>query len=502
MTKYFLFVLNIILAFEGTSQVKGDYVWQIGLSSNTIEDKFASSMVIDFNAAGVDLDTFYRSMNMGYFNSSISDDEGKLLLYSNGCRITDGSHVNIPGTLSLSPGDVDLSWCRTNPPYGYPIYESGLFLSFFKDSVILLTHQRQYYKSNPTRIITDSLFYTSVRIENGTYILNEKTVPIVGGDLTDGNVEAVKAKNLEAWWVIQGEKNSNRYFSILLDSASVDTVIAQAIGDTTYRGGAAGQAVFSPDGTVYARYNPKDDLSLFDFDRETGLLSNFRKMHVADSGIIGGLAFSPNSRFLYACGQFDMYQFDTWADDIPESKVFLGHFDNHFDPFPATFYHMQLGPDCRIYIGSPNGNKALHLIHEPDRKGLDCHFEQYAFHLPVHNSITMPNFPNYRLDIAPVCDPGIVAIKDPWNFPQLTDMAVMYPNPTNGPLTIELQDHWDTSDEVHIRVTGRTGNIYKEVIRIPVNQTISLGLEELPAGLYFIDLRSPHYWYTGKVVKE
>ena len=502
MKKYLLFALNLLLALECTSQVKGDYIWQIGQNSHPQENPYALSMVLDFNVPGIYIDTFYRGMKMGYFNASISNDDGKLLFYSNGCRITDGEHFNIPGTLSLSPGNTDWEYCRSNPPFGYPIFEGGLFLSFFNDSIILLLHQRDYAVSNPTRIITDSLFYSTVRREGDQYVLHEKTIPIIGDNLTDGNVEAVKSKKPGAWWVIQGERNTNRYFSILLDSARVDTVFAQAIGDTTYWGSASGQAVFSPDGTVYARYNFKDDLSLFDFDRETGLLSNFRKMHVADSGNIGGLAFSPNGRFLYACSRWDMYQFDTWVDDIEASKVHLGHYDGYVDPFPAMFYHMQLGPDCRIYVGTSNGVKVWHIIHHPDEKGVACDFEQHGLHFPMSNSITMPNFPNYRLDIAPVCDPGIVAIHAPWDFSPLVEEATMYPNPTNGALTIWLPGHWDTSAEVRIQVTGQTGYVYKETVRTPVDQTISLGLEELPPGLYFVSIVSPHFWYTGKVVKE
>src|SRR5690606_1303784 len=262
----------------------------------------------------------------------------------------------------------------------------------------------------------------------------------------------------------------------LFDAASIDTVFVQAIGDTTYRGGAAGQAAFSPDGSMYARYNPLDDLSLFDFDRETGLLSNYRKIHVADSGNIGGVALSPNGRFLYACARLDMYQFDTWADDIGASKVHLGHFDDHFDPFPATFYHMQLGPDCRIYIGSSNGVKAMHLIHEPDKKGHACRFEQYAFHFPVHNTTTMPNFPNYRLDIAPVCDPGIATgFFTPGHA--TTTPAQIYPNPTDGPLWVKLSAEWSAGQEIRVSINDYMGRLWHTSRHLPSDHTLRLGLE-------------------------
>lgn len=43
--------------------------------------------------------------------------------------------------------------------------------------------------------------------------------------------------------------------------------------------------------------------------------------------------------------------------------------------------------------------------------------------------------------------------------------------------------------------------LYNETVRIPVEQTISFGLEELAAGLYFISLHFAGKWYTGKIMK-
>jgi hypothetical protein len=44
-----------------------------------------------------------------------------------------------------------------------------------------------------------------------------------------------------------------------------------------FRSSASGTAKFSPDGTKYAIYNYYDQLHVYDFDRETGHLSNHQK---------------------------------------------------------------------------------------------------------------------------------------------------------------------------------------------------------------------------------
>ena len=67
---------------------------------------------------------------------------------------------------------------------------------------------------------------------------------------------------------------------------------------------------------------------LFDFDRETGLLSNYQHYAIEDSAIWAvGAAFSPNSRYLYLSSTFDVYQLDTEAPDIAASRQQISHYD-------------------------------------------------------------------------------------------------------------------------------------------------------------------------------
>ena len=53
MKQYLFFALNLLLALEGTSQAKGDYMWQIGQNSHPQENPYALSMVLDFNVLGI-----------------------------------------------------------------------------------------------------------------------------------------------------------------------------------------------------------------------------------------------------------------------------------------------------------------------------------------------------------------------------------------------------------------------------------------------------------------
>jgi len=119
-----------------------------------------------------------------------------------------------------------------------------------------------------------------------------------------------------------------------------------------------GQAAFSPDGKYYAVFNSINQdlgqfIDVFSFDRCSGILSNQRTMHL-NMDISGGVAFLPNSRFLYVSSYIDLYQYDMWAADIESSKVKLAEFDNWQGVtglFP-TYWLMQLAPDGKIYFFS------------------------------------------------------------------------------------------------------------------------------------------------------
>jgi hypothetical protein len=265
VVRFFILAFSIVIYSVAFAQESRDYNWQLGLFSNSSTHPEAQSIEMKFGDSGILIDTFFRVAGFYFFNASISGENGNLLLYSNGCNIRDSNHKMLASTSHLNHGDVDIEWCNGN--YGYPISDGGFFLPFLGDSILVLIHQRMITESNPTQVISDSLFYTSVKLEDGEYSLLEKSIPIVGGHLTNGNVEAVKASKPGAWWIMQSKKRSNQYLSILLDSAKVNTIISYFIGDTAIDGSAAGQSSFSPDDSKYARYAPRDDLFFFDFDR-------------------------------------------------------------------------------------------------------------------------------------------------------------------------------------------------------------------------------------------
>jgi|WetSurMetagenome_2_1015567.scaffolds.fasta_scaffold23395_3 hypothetical protein len=496
MSKYFILGIILIPIFS-FSQSKEDYIWELGASSRIGQDPYAKSIEVNFNNDSLSLDTFYRSLFMGYLNASISDKDGNLLLYTNGCEVRDGKHELIQGSKYLNSGDVNTEWCIQNS-YGYSVFEGGIFLPSKNDSIIDLFHQRLIILSQPLRLYVDTLYLTQFDKFGSSYTLNKKAVPIIGGQLSQGNLEAISTIDGKGWWIIQNDQNSNNYHILLDYNGAIDTIHEQRIGDTTSAKGAA-QSVFSPDGRMYARFCSRDQLFLFDFDRLSGELSNYRRIHVIDTNDYSGVAFSGNSRFLYTCTTTDLYQFDTWASDIESTMIHIGHYDGFIDPFPALFYLMQLGPDCRIYISTPNGNNSWHVIQEPDEQGLACLFEQHAFHFPVSNSITMPNFPVFRVNDNQPCNPDIITGFFQFYVPPLP--LNISPNPTDNVIHINLPEVLKNEKYIEMEILDQLGHVWKEKMLDGNENSMMIECQDLPSGLYFIRLMSEGRWLGGEFVK-
>jgi hypothetical protein len=331
---------------------------------------------------------------------------------------------------------------------------------------------------------------TSIGSSKGTLQIVSKNQVILADTLTAGQVECVRKAN--GWWLITHRRYSNLYYIISLSGSGVDSIKTQQIGISSVPGGdAGGQAVFSPNGMRYARFTPADQLFLFDFDPVSGYLNNFHQIHVSDSGIIGGLAFSPSSQYLYVSSQFDLFQIDTWAEDMQESVVHIAHYDGYLSPFPTTFRLMQLGPDCRIYMIPPNGADVMHVIHEPDLQGAYCNFEQHGIQLPVYNSITLPNFPNYRLGIGPPCDPTITGMVEALPKPEPVRIG---PNPATDYLNV-----WTDIGEARLLFFDLQGQlVFSHDIDGKGLHTVEL---DLPSGMYVYSIvTGTGIRYTGKLV--
>ena len=267
----------------------------------------------------------------------------------------------------------------------------------------------------------------------------QKNVQLQNFPVNDG-LAAVKHGNGRDWWVVhtrwEATIGHNEYFIYLVTSDGVFPQPVQNIGDLLIEGFL--RLKFSQNGELLVATGSNHTIDLYDFNRCTGLLSNYRQILLRTEPTLEYLTwsseFSPDNNRLYTTsipyGNNDtlscLLQFDLTALDIRST---LDTIQTFLDPFICGF--VKLGPDSQIYLSHfTDLNDCdffylycdttyypeimnLSVIHQPNELGALCDFRPYNFYLGGHRSYHgLPNNPNYELGplAGSVCDTLITSV--------------------------------------------------------------------------------------------
>lgn len=481
--KYIIFLLFLFSSL--VAQNKRDYNWLFG-SSPYLDQSGVKGNLVDFNSNGK-IDTIKFGDAVASNNINISDLEGDLLFYFNGCRVIDSTHQIMENGDSLNYGEAWETFC---PAYArYPGIQNSIALPDpGNEKGYYLIHKRTELVTEPiVQTYTPELYcsYIDMNKNEGKGEVVEKNKPIFRtSNIVNGYLTACKHANGEDWWLIQMKRESNMYFKVLLTADTIMAVDSQEIGTKYTSQSNVGQAVFTPDGSKWVSYDNYDGARIIDFDRESGQLSNFRQIEVQDSGRFVGIAVSPNSRFAYLASKWDLYQIDLWEEDIASTLTHIDHWDGFTDPtFASTFNLSQLAPDCKIYIVSSSTNNYLHIINRPNRKGKDCNFKQHTLKLPKRNyNNSIPNFPHFRIDEENICDSTITWI--PEKFIVSRAKLKIYPNPSNSSITIRIDS--DIAKSSTLRIFNTLGRQLEQIKLDPWIKNYTWIPDPGFSGLYFV----------------
>ncbi|HRK79882.1 MAG TPA: PKD domain-containing protein [Saprospiraceae bacterium] len=385
----------LILTAQGQ---KHDYVWLLGQNSQT--NLIYSGTVVDFNTTPPDIYYEFRSMFFSQANASMCDTAGNLLFYTNGIYVANALNEPMENGMGLSPG----THSQQNQNYGYILTQGAMILPTPESGGLYhLFHMDRELNSQQTSTESRNFYFTLIDMDMNNYLggVVLKNQKIIEGLFDIGRITASKHANGRDWWLLTRKYDTNEYYRILFDIEGLVVQGVQAVG-SPIPSNTIGQSVFSPGGTkyacvhVYGLANPIY-ISIYDFDRCNGTLSNPIQFTYTDTASCAGVAISPNNRFLYVSSYRYVYQYDLHAEDIEASRIIVAVWDGFGNPFSTTFYLMQLAPDGKIYINSNNGVRYLHVINQPDSLGLACDVCQHCVELPSINALSLPNFPNYRL---------------------------------------------------------------------------------------------------------
>ena len=499
MIKYISYFLFFPLIIFAQNDSKRDNIWLLGysqpLGANGKIDSSYDNSIIDFSIKPTKAKRQTMDMFLRDDIAIISDTSGKLLFYTNGIYIADATHQPMINGKGLNPGKL----ADKNEKYGYILCQGSLILPKpDNENLYYLIHSSVVFDAVnvPNDYKGEKLYYTLIDMSknDGKGEVIEKNKVIIGNKFLDyGKITACRHANGKDWWIIVADNDTKKYNVLLLSQNGIEIKHQQKFK----LGGKAGlgQAVFSPDGTKYTRFNAVSFsegtyVDIFDFNRCTGMLSNQKEWnYVTDTTYAGGIAISPNSKYAYISSFQKIYQLDLTKEDIFSTIDTVAVYDGFIDPYVGvgtSFYLEQLAPDGKIYISIPSSSKYLHVIHEPDKKGKACNVEQHGFNLAGINYTTMPNFPNFRLGKA--AQPCTVGVEDEVEKENIK----IYPNPVTYILTIEATESLDNQTVTILDMLGKT--VLSQQLSFGKN---NINMGDVPSGTYILKVGNA----TRKVVK-
>ena len=245
-----IFLVLFIFINNTDAQNKRDYKWLFGSDIEWDTVHIVKGSQIDFNN-NAKLDSTVRYATVAQNNTQISDLDGNLLFYFNGCRVIDSTEQIMENGDSLNYGDTWNKFCGKFDHY--PGYQNSIILPEPENkNGYFLIYKRIEYEYEPfvhTYIPELKYSYIDMIGNSGRGELHEKDVVIFKTtNIVNGYLSACKHANGKDWWLIQMERDTNIYFKILLTKDSIAVVDSQSMGPNFTQGSNVGQAKFTPMG--------------------------------------------------------------------------------------------------------------------------------------------------------------------------------------------------------------------------------------------------------------
>ncbi|HMU08920.1 MAG TPA: gliding motility-associated C-terminal domain-containing protein [Ferruginibacter sp.] len=380
--------------------------------------------------------------------SSMCDNNGKLLFYTNGQVIMNRQHLQMKNGGALSGHQSSTNNTLIVPQPG----NDSIYYVFTTGAALQETKQFQYNIVN-------------MKGDGG---LGEV---IAGNVLIEDNIfekiAGVKHCNKRDAWILVHKWDSDEYHAYLLTAAGLSpapVISTTGLVVSGFENNAIGTLKFSSKGTKLAAVHSFDNdvVELMDFNNTTGVISNpviFKPNatpHTPSFIGVYGAEFSPNGNLLYVSANNSaidpsvLYQFDITSGN---AATILGTRQTIAKNTPWFAGALQLAPDMKIYMAMWK-DTSVSVIDNPDVYGPGCNFNYNKIFMgpaadePVQ--FGMPNFIQSYFDTASIpydfnrsgsCTDRTIAFKlnrlsgidsVKWDFGDTQQSQVLQPTHTYG----------------------------------------------------------------------
>ena len=358
--------------------------------------------------------------------TSISDTNGNLLFYSDGRTVWNQNHQIMPngdyfaGTGLLGDPSSTSSGLIVPKPEDPTKYYIFTVDEPHHDNAATYPNQNNDgsvpqnddgFNNGFNYSLVDMTLNTGL----GDVDASEKNIPLITYDPNDSEeikykcsekITAVRAEDCSSFWVIT--HFTNTFYAFKVDVNGVDTnPIISTVGPNIfvdgYRRNSLGYLKASPDASkiLVAHFGEATvtagdaggSVYLFDFDNETGIISNPSELYSAQNNDSPyGVEFSAENKKAYATigigpsgnGPSQIVQWDLESDDIPASIQII-HTSN-----TISAGALQLGIDRRIYRAQVsfanfiNSGRYLGVINNPEADGLGTNYDEQGVFLDIN----------------------------------------------------------------------------------------------------------------------
>lgn len=421
---------------------------------------------IDFNS-GSPVAITNGALNTIEGCSTICDNNGSLLFYTNGENVYNDQHTLMPNGTGLFGGYSSSQSALIVPDPG----AANLYYIFTVDQI-----------GGPNGL-SYSVVDMSLDSAHGDVTL--KNIPLLNYvPLAEKLTGTMHANGQDVWVCVHG-KQSDTLYAFQVTPTGINPPIKNKMG--SIHNVVEGCMRFSADGSKLASVQRTDlKMDLFDFDNSTGLLSDPATYNFPYADYPYGLEFSPGGNMLYVTTQNDtsgyMYQFalgaSTNAGNVASpQKVYA----IHTTYYGIEFWGMQAAPDGKIYV-SFNQDAWIGAIDYPELPGMACNVRDSSLYLlgtylthgcqiGLENHIS--NYQPVYTETADVSSPG--------------STVSVYPNPCASYITFSLPAT-ALNNNCRLKVYDSRGRcVMSSQLLVPRTRLSTGGLQP---GLYFYEVYS------------
>ncbi|WP_445957893.1 T9SS type B sorting domain-containing protein [Yeosuana sp.] len=378
-------------------------VYNISAQSEASNWYFGDNAGIRFNADGTITSLSNGQLSTEEGCTSISDNNGDLLFYTDGRFVYDRNN-------NIMPNGSNLYGDKSSTQSAIIIPNPGNLNIYY-----VFTVDTSIGQADPDYGFNYSI--VDISLNGGLGDVVSKNLPLLS-DSSEKISAVVKDCQTKSIWVItfasqdglpKDPSSFNTFYAYEVTALGINTTPVKSTFNINISDG-RGYLKFSPDGTKLVCANATSGLYLYDFDTSSGTVSNQKEITINFSPSASkpqsayGVEFSQNNNVLYVSAYYNsnqqdfddasaqygsLLQYDLSAPNISSSEMVI-------DKRQMYRGGLQLGPDGKIYramsITYNNGSPFLSVINSPNVIGIGCNYVHNAIPLTRNSRQGLPPF--------------------------------------------------------------------------------------------------------------